>query len=322
MKRLAYFLFLFVLSQQLLAQAPSRFNYQAVLRDPAGNIMEAQNVAVTINLLEGGIDGTQVFTETHNTTTNDFGMVNLMIGSISSLAAIEWNSNEYFIQVIVNGTLMGTTQLLSVPYALYAGSARETQTLSDVLELDNSANGQIKNLMDPTDEQDAVNKKYSDAQFEELLIRVETLEAIVLQEDKGFAVLKIPSSEIVWTASTYLGRTSNRFEITTDLIDQDVIDNGVVLGYLLLFGNAWYPIPFTWENADGTNRQEIVFSYNLNKIIIYAYQTTGVLTPAVTEFRFVIIPGKENGELESIKKSIELKLEIEETGINIKSQNQ
>jgi hypothetical protein len=66
---------------------------------------------------------------------------------------------------------MGTTQLLSVPYALYANTAGNSQTsnpnLSDVLSVDNGANNlQIKNLADPTEAQDAVTKSHLEAQLQ------------------------------------------------------------------------------------------------------------------------------------------------------------
>jgi hypothetical protein len=126
MKKLIYIVALCLFSPVLLGQVPLSFNYQSVLRDGGGNILEGQNVAVTINLLRSSPDGIQVFTETHNTQTNAFGLVNLKVGSITTLEGIDWSDDIYFMEILVNGTFMGSTQLLSVPYALHARSADES----------------------------------------------------------------------------------------------------------------------------------------------------------------------------------------------------
>ena len=127
MKKIFYTLVFSILSLSVLAQAPQSFNYQAVLRDDAGEPMASQDVTVKIDILQGSAGGAEVFTETHDTQTNEFGLVNLQIGSIQSLEVVDWSADEYFLQVSVNGNIMGTTQLLSVPYALHAKTA-ETVT--------------------------------------------------------------------------------------------------------------------------------------------------------------------------------------------------
>ncbi len=123
MKRIFYTLVLGILSLSVLAQSPQMFNYQAVLRNDAGEPRASQDVTIRIDIVKGDAGGPQVFTETHNTATNEFGLVNLQIGSNQSLEVVDWSADDYFIQVIVDGTIMGTTQLLSVPYALHAKTA-------------------------------------------------------------------------------------------------------------------------------------------------------------------------------------------------------
>lgn len=100
--------------------------------------------------------------------------------------------------------------------------------------------------------------------------------------------ISIDDADVTWTAGTYLGRTSNVFTYTDEAIDQDIIDHGTVIGYLLLF-EEWYLMPLIWENTAGTSRQYIIYTYNLNTINLYAYQTSGVLTPGTTEYRFLLI---------------------------------
>ena len=99
------------------------FKYQAVLRDASGNIIANQSKTVVIDILQTSPSGTSIFTESHNVTTTTQGIININIGSVNSLSGIDWTADEYFIQITVDGTIMGTSQLLSVPYALHAKTA-------------------------------------------------------------------------------------------------------------------------------------------------------------------------------------------------------
>jgi len=109
----------------LFAQTPDAFKYQAVARDASGDVIANQQVNITITILQGSIEGTSVYTETHDSTTNEFGLVNLTIGAgdPTGFAAIDWNNGPYFVKVEMDGSLMGISQLLSVPYAKYADNA-------------------------------------------------------------------------------------------------------------------------------------------------------------------------------------------------------
>ena len=115
------------------AQAPQKFTYQAVVRD-AGNVLVAsQAVGVRISILQGGANGTMVYQETHTAVTNANGLMTLQIGGGTVMngdfAAIDWATGPYFLKIETdptggtNYTIEGTQQLLSVPYALYAGNA-------------------------------------------------------------------------------------------------------------------------------------------------------------------------------------------------------
>ncbi len=109
----------------LYAQPPASFNYQTVLRDDSGQPVGNEEVVVEIAILQGNPEGAEVFSETHQIQTNAFGLINLQIGMHTPLEGLEWGSETYFIQVSLNGQVMGTTQLLSVPYALYALSSAD-----------------------------------------------------------------------------------------------------------------------------------------------------------------------------------------------------
>ncbi len=74
-----------------------------------------------------------MFNETHNVTTTAQGLINLNIGSINDLSIIDWGTDDYFVKITVNDTEMGTSQLLSVPYALYANNSGEWTTNANTL---------------------------------------------------------------------------------------------------------------------------------------------------------------------------------------------
>ncbi len=108
-----------------MAQVPGGFKYQTVIRDATGNVLAHEDVSIGISILQGGGEGIEVFTEMHDTITNGFGLVNLDVGfsDPSAFAAIDWSLGAYYIRISINDEVMATSQLLSVPYALYAGSA-------------------------------------------------------------------------------------------------------------------------------------------------------------------------------------------------------
>ncbi|MBI3133057.1 MAG: hypothetical protein HYZ14_00135 [Bacteroidetes bacterium] len=113
-----------------IAQAPNMFKYQAVARDNAGDIMANQTVSFEISILQNSSGGTPVYKETHVATTNQHGLASLNIGggavTLGDFTTIDWGGAIYFIQVKMDPlggsayVLMGSSQLLSVPYALDA----------------------------------------------------------------------------------------------------------------------------------------------------------------------------------------------------------
>ena len=116
------------------AQAPEAFNYQAVIRNASGDILTNSQIALQISILQDSESGTAVYVERFNPTTNDYGLIAIKLGKgtvqSGTFNTIDWSAHEYYIKIEVdpnNGTdftAMGTTQLLSVPYALYANSAK------------------------------------------------------------------------------------------------------------------------------------------------------------------------------------------------------
>jgi len=104
----------------VFAQPPALFNYQSVLRDADGQVIASENVTIEISILQDSPQGNEVFTETHQTQTSPFGHISLQVGSNESLENIPWGEGTWFIQITFEGTILGTSQLLSVPYALYS----------------------------------------------------------------------------------------------------------------------------------------------------------------------------------------------------------
>ena len=174
MKKLYTFLAL-AITIITFAQAPQGFNYQATVRNSSGNLIVNQNVNFKFNIMLNSATSVPVFSETHFAPTDDLGQVNLIIGqgtaTTGNFSTINWGTGNYFLGIELNTgsgyVAMGTTQLLSVPFALYANSAGNSQssipTLANVLAVNNSANNtKITNLADPTNAQDAVTKGYLD----------------------------------------------------------------------------------------------------------------------------------------------------------------
>ncbi len=103
----------------ILAQTPAQFKYQAVLRDADGQILTSP-ADITIKIYDVITGGVALYAETHpGVIPNDWGVINLNIGSLESLDGINWSNGTYFIGITIGtGEELGRSQLLSVPYAL------------------------------------------------------------------------------------------------------------------------------------------------------------------------------------------------------------
>jgi hypothetical protein len=138
------------LSTSLLAQTPQGMSYQAVVRDASGNLLTSQPVGMAISILQGSSLGTTKYAETHTITTNANGLISLEIGKGTvvqgSLSTIDWGIGPYFVKTETdpnggsNYTISGTSELLSVPFALHAKAA-ETYTETDPLFSSSLASG-------------------------------------------------------------------------------------------------------------------------------------------------------------------------------------
>ncbi|MDJ1481817.1 tail fiber domain-containing protein [Cytophagaceae bacterium YF14B1] len=134
MKKIGFIVLLFwIITGYSLAQAPKSVNYQAIARDASGNPIPNKTVGIQLSILQGATNGAIVYVETHQPVTDDFGLFTLGIGTgiptTGTLATVPWEKNPLFLKVEVdpeggtNYTLSGISQLVSVPYALYADKA-------------------------------------------------------------------------------------------------------------------------------------------------------------------------------------------------------
>jgi hypothetical protein len=133
MKKLCAIIFAVILTANAFAQAPSKMSYQAVIRNSSNQLVSNHAVSMKISILQGSVAGTSVYTETQTPSTNANGLVSIEIGGSAGFNAINWEDGPYFIKTETDPsggtsyTIIGTNQILSVPYALHSKTA---ETLS------------------------------------------------------------------------------------------------------------------------------------------------------------------------------------------------
>jgi hypothetical protein len=123
-------------------QAPQKFSYQTVVRNASNALVANANVGIKISILQGSATGTSVYSESHTAATNANGLASIQIGGGSVLSGnfttINWSTATYFIKTEVDpagGTaysISGTSQLLSVPYALSSGDNKWSATGTNI----------------------------------------------------------------------------------------------------------------------------------------------------------------------------------------------
>ncbi len=132
-KHIHLFVIAFLMAVNLFSQAPQGIKYQGAARNSLGAILSNQTISVRLTVLSGSPAGTIQYQETHTTTTNINGVFDLVVGqgipTIGTFTAISWATGLKFLKTEIDpagGTtyvVMGTTQMQSVPYALYAENA-------------------------------------------------------------------------------------------------------------------------------------------------------------------------------------------------------
>jgi len=139
MRKLFTFLAAVLLTASVFAQAPQKMSYQAVIRNSSNQLVTNTQVSMKISIQKKIMfippQYQNVYVETQNPTTNDNGLVSIRIGDGTVVggvfADIDWSNGEYFIKTETdpaggtNYTISGSTQILSVPYALYAENTKK-----------------------------------------------------------------------------------------------------------------------------------------------------------------------------------------------------
>ena len=131
--------------------------------------------------------------------------------------------------------------------------------------------------------------------------------------------ISLLASDITWTSGSYLGRHANVFTLNESAVNQDIIDHGTILAYChyqSFFYNEWIAMPFDFEYSTGTT-SNVLHTYNLNIIKLYAYTTTGTWDPnsEISEYRFMLITDNTVNKGASEEKNI--LNELDEAGVDI-----
>ena len=169
---LLFSILLFIIPwNHILAQPPEAIKYQMVVRDNSDNLLTNQNISLRLTILKGGVQGSTVYCETHAISTNQFGLVNLNIGTGTvvgngNFSLIDWGSDSFFLKTEIDltggtsYTLTGTSQFLSVPYSLNSKNAARLNghdTSYFVNTITNQSISGNKTFMDPVSIENKIN---------------------------------------------------------------------------------------------------------------------------------------------------------------------
>ena len=268
MKRLLTFLASVMIASGLFAQAFNRISYQAVVRTSDNVLVVESNIGMQISILQESISGTPVYVERHFPTTNTNGLISLEIGSGTAVSGdfstIDWGNGPYFVKTDTdlnggaNYTISGTSQLLSVPYALYANEVENitefdplyNSSVARGITADDTTNWNAK--LDSYTETDPVFA-YSiannitaqdttrwgvdddpDNEIQEL-----SLSGTSLSLSKNGGTVVLPDSVIGYTASTVAGfGTTTTLDLATVTFDLTEMKTVLILADVNIWGNG------------------------------------------------------------------------------------
>jgi uncharacterized protein (TIGR02145 family) len=128
MKKILAVFFLSFFFTHVIGQSPDLISYQCAIRNADGQLPVNENVTLRFSILSDSVGTEPIWQEYQSALTNSVGLVTIQLGSQNSLSGIDWSLGNKYLQVeIQNGNgyiLMGTQQMLSVPYSLNSNSAQ------------------------------------------------------------------------------------------------------------------------------------------------------------------------------------------------------
>ena len=250
-------------------------NYQAIIRNSDGSPVSNTLINVQITILNDLLNENFIYQETHQVTTNDLGMINLKIGMGTTFFGIfnqiNWGATSHFVRIGVdlaggfNFETIGTTQLLSVPYALYAKKAK---TL-DVANLTDEEITDLASKLNLADKATVLEQKVTNPDFTPI---AETKDIVVYQS-KGLNKIEAVLGKIVVKKNNnmqfQIGQNgiNGNFDTNVNLNSQtfpNLIKGSVILKILLLpwNRNSTYPVPMNgWRCCVITSKGQIYHNY-------------------------------------------------------------
>jgi uncharacterized protein (TIGR02145 family) len=279
MKKLLAILISPLLLSSLLAQSPEKMSYQTVIRNSNDQLVRNSYIGIQISILQGSEAGEALYVEKDFPHSNDNGLVSIEIGGGAvvngTFSSINWANGPFYIktEIDLNGganyTITQTSQILSVPYSLYAKTAGDAfsgayadlsgrpdfskwdkdstdnvtisgsqviegkKTFNDTIIAVNGLdlnNKSVFNLPDPVNNQDIATKAYVDALANELYSQ----DTLKLKDADGNLYKVVIIGSQVWMAENL--RTSRYNDGTVIPLDTD----NAVWGHQIAGAYCWY----------------------------------------------------------------------------------
>ncbi len=214
----------------VFSQSPEKMSYQAIIRNSNNELVKNQPIGMQISILKGTADGTPVYEEMQTPTTNANGLVSIAIGVggvvSGSFATIDWANGSYFFKTEIDPTggtsytIIATSQLLSVPYALHAKTAETiTGTITETDPVYTASNAANITATDITNLGYLSGTNTGNQDLSTLATKAALSDSIarVSSEIPGISSLLSYETDPVWNADSSVVRAEVRTEISDSL---------------------------------------------------------------------------------------------------------